>query len=77
MPLQKGGLNKVITSIDNYCSNCLERNKECFCDRIQGYDPRTGLPILFITEEEWQYINSNQKKKGERKEASQSEDDII
>jgi hypothetical protein len=42
-----------------YCHNCFaESAEECICERIEGYHPDTGYPIVSITDEEWNYIYS-------------------
>lgn len=40
-----------------YCNFCFAYVKtECICDRITGYDPETGVPIVDVTDSEWHYL---------------------
>jgi hypothetical protein len=44
------------------CTDCFSYTKEeCICDRIIGYDTRTGIPIVDLTIDEKRYLYSNQK----------------
>jgi DTW domain-containing protein YfiP len=48
------------TNYSFYCLECFTDTREqCICDRIEGYDAETGYPIVSITEEEWNYLNSD------------------
>ena len=45
-----------------YCRNCFADTKsDCYCDRIQGYDANTGLPIVAIYQSEWDAYISHKK----------------
>ena len=40
-----------------YCVDCFAYTEsECFCDRIVGYDPESGYPIVNLTEDDEKYL---------------------
>jgi len=46
-----------------YCSECFaDRESDCICDRLVGYDAETGYPIVDVTEEEWVYLHNRSEK---------------
>jgi hypothetical protein len=43
-----------------YCSECFaDRESDCICERIVGYDAETGYPVVDVTEEEWVYLHNS------------------
>ena len=42
-----------MTTSDFYCDECFaDRESDCICDRIVGYDVVTGYPCVYMTDEE-------------------------
>jgi hypothetical protein len=40
-----------------YCVDCFANiRSQCICSCIEGYDLATGIPIVSISEEEWEYL---------------------
>jgi hypothetical protein len=49
-------------TISLYCHYCFANTEsECYCNRIQGYDANTGLPIVAIFQSEWDAYISHKK----------------
>jgi hypothetical protein len=60
----------VVTMEDNtssgchICINCFNYKAECICDRIISYDAETDIPVVEVTDEEWDYIYSSKANRG-------------
>jgi hypothetical protein len=38
------------------CFHCHELLADCYCDRIEDYDPNTGVPINALTKEKYEDV---------------------
>jgi len=47
----------------NNCNCFANTREECICDRIEGYDVETGIPLVSLNDSEWAYLHPNERKK--------------
>jgi hypothetical protein len=49
-----------------YCVECLaESPQDCICKKILRYDKETGIPVVALTNEEWEYLSKSGTNKNE------------
>jgi hypothetical protein len=50
-----------------YCRKCFaDSPQDCICKKILRYDKETGIPVVALTNEEWEYLSkfvANKKEK--------------
>jgi hypothetical protein len=49
-----------------YCRKCFaDSPQDCICKKILRYDKETGIPVVALTNEEWEYLSKSGTNKKE------------
>lgn len=49
-----------------YCIECIaDSPQDCICKKILRYDKETGIPVVALTNEEWEYLSKSGTNKKE------------
>jgi hypothetical protein len=50
-----------------YCIECIaDSPQDCICKKILRYDKETGIPVVALTNEEWEYLSKSLANKKEK-----------